>query len=104
MLTKFAKPYEKSHEKNLNCFERYDALFKIKNNFQILVLGTPEGYPALDPFIFIKVDLKFGIMTQSNVHAGIITPVCPGGEPPGEPGPATDHLLYLPPCRPTGTP
>ena len=68
MLTKFAKPYEKSHEKNLNCFERYDALFQIKNNFQILVLGTPEGYPALDPFNFIKVDSKFGIMTQSNVH------------------------------------
>ena len=68
MLTKFAKPYEKSHEKNLNCFERYDALFEIKNNFQILVLGTPEGYPALDPFNFIKVDSKFGIMTQSNVH------------------------------------
>ena len=67
MLTKFAKPYEKSHEKNLNCFERYDALFQIKNNFQILVLGTPEGYPALDPFNFIKVDLKFGIMTQSTV-------------------------------------
>ena len=66
MLTKFAKPYEKSHEKNLNCFERYDALFEIKNNFQILVLGTPEGYPALDPFNFIKVDSKFGIMTQSN--------------------------------------
>ena len=66
MLTKFAKPYEKSHEKNLNCFERYDALFKIKNNFQILVLGTPEGYPALDPFNFIKVDSKFGIMTQSS--------------------------------------
>ena len=65
MLTKFAKPYEKSHEKNLNCFERYDALFEIKNNFQILVLGTPEGYPALDPFNFIKVDSKFGIMTQS---------------------------------------
>ena len=69
MLTKFAKPYEKSHEKNLNCFERYDALFKIKNNFQILVLGTPEGYPALDPFNFIKVDSKFGIMTQSNPQA-----------------------------------
>ena len=68
MLTKFAKPYEKSHEKNLNCFERYDALFRIKNNFQILVLGTPEGYPALDPFNFIKVDSKFGIMTQSNIH------------------------------------
>ena len=68
MLTKFAKPYEKSHEKNLNCFERYDALFEIKNNFQILVLGTPEGYPALDPFIFIKVDLKFGIMTQFTMH------------------------------------
>ena len=68
MLTKFAKPYEKSHEKNLNCFERYDALFEIKNNFQILVLGTPEGYPALDPFNFIKVDSKFGIMTQSMVH------------------------------------
>ena len=67
MLTKFAKPYEKSHEKNLNCFERYDALFEIKNNFQILVLGTPEGYPALDPFNFIKVDSKFGIMTQT-VH------------------------------------
>ena len=67
MLTKFAKPYEKSHEKNLNCFERYDALFEIKNNFQILVLGTPEGYPALDPFNFIKVDSKFGIMTQSNI-------------------------------------
>ena len=66
MLTKFAKPYEKSHEKNLNCFERYDALFEIKNNFQILVLGTPEGYPALDPFNFIKVDSKFGIMTQSS--------------------------------------
>ena len=69
MLTKFAKPYEKSHEKNLNCFERYDALFKIKNNFQILVLGTPEGYPALDQFNFIKVDSKFGIMTQSNPQA-----------------------------------
>ena len=69
MLTKFAKPYEKSHEKNLNCFERYDALFKIKNNFQILVLGTPEGYPALDPFNFIKVDSKFGIMTQSRAPA-----------------------------------
>ena len=69
MLTKFAKPYEKSHEKNLNCFERYDALFKIKNNFQILVLGTPEGYPALDPFNFIKVDSKFGIMTQSSNQA-----------------------------------
>ena len=69
MLTKFAKPYEKSHEKNLNCFERYDALFKIKNNFQILVLGTPEGYPALDPFNFIKVDSKFGIMTQSSEHS-----------------------------------
>ena len=68
MLTKFAKPYEKSHEKNLNCFERYDALFKIKNNFQILVLGTPEGYPALDPFSFIKVDI-FGIMTQSTLHS-----------------------------------
>ena len=67
LLTKFAKPYEKSHEKNLNCFERYDALFEIKNNFQILVLGTPEGYPALDPFNFIKVDSKFGIMTQPNV-------------------------------------
>ena len=66
MLTKFAKPYEKSHEKNLNCFERYDALFEIKNNFQFLVLGTPEGYPALDPFNFIKVDSKFGIMTQSS--------------------------------------
>ena len=69
MLTKFAKPYEKSHEKNLNCFERYDALFEIKNNFQFLVLGTPEGYPALDPFNFIKVDSKFGIMTQSSVYA-----------------------------------
>ena len=69
MLTKFAKPYEKSHEKNLNCFERYDALFEIKNNFQILVLGTPEGYPALDPFNFIKVDSKFGIMTQSTAGA-----------------------------------
>ena len=69
MLTKFAKPYEKSHEKNLNCFERYDALFEIKNNFQFLVLGTPEGYPALDPFNFIKVDSKFGIMTQSNPQA-----------------------------------
>ena len=68
MLTKFAKPHEKSHEKNLNCFERYDALFQIKNNFQILVLGTPEVYPALDPFNFIKVDSKFGIMTQSNLH------------------------------------
>ena len=79
MLTKFAKPYEKSHEKNLNCFERYDALFEIKNNFQILVLGTPEGYPALDPFNFIKVDSKFGIMTQSSgdtcgpkMHAGLL--------------------------------
>ena len=71
MLTKFAKPYEKSHEKNLNCFERYDALFEIKNNFQFLVLGTPEGYPALDPFNFIKVDSKFGIMTQSSGH-----PIC----------------------------
>ena len=71
MLTKFAKPYEKSHEKNLNCFERYDALFEIKNNFQILVLGTPEGYPALDPFNFIKVDSKFGIMTQSSVHPSV---------------------------------
>ena len=68
MLTKFAKPYEKSHEKNLNCFERYDALFEIKNNFQFLVLGIPEGYPALDPFNFIKVDSKFGIMTQSTVY------------------------------------
>ena len=68
MLTKFAKPYEKSHEKNLNCFERYDALFEIKNNFQFLVLGTPEGYPRLDPFNFIKVDSKFGIMTQSTRH------------------------------------
>ena len=57
----------KNHmKKNLNCFERYDALFEIKNNFQFLVLGTPEGYPALDPFNFIKVDSKFGIMTQSN--------------------------------------
>ena len=72
MLTKFAKPYEKSHEKNLNCFERYDALFKIKNNFQILVLGTPEGYPALDPFNFIKVDSKFGIMTQPSGHSWFI--------------------------------
>ena len=68
MLTKFAKPHEKSHEKNLNCFERYDALLEIKNNFPILVLGTPEGYPALDPFNFIKVDSKFGIMTQSNIY------------------------------------
>ena len=68
MFTKFAKPYEKSHEKNLNCFERYDALFEIKNNFQILVLGTPEGYPALDPLNFIKVDSKFGIMTQPSDH------------------------------------
>ena len=68
MLTKFAKPHEKSHEKNLNCFERYDALLEIKNNFPILVLGTPEGYPALDPFNFIKVDSKFGIMTQSTPH------------------------------------
>ena len=74
MLTKFAKPYEKSHEKNLNFFERYDALFKIKNNFQILVLGTPEGYPALDPFNFIKVDSKFGIMTQSNEEASLKVP------------------------------
>ena len=76
MLTKFAKPYEKSHEKNLNCFERYDALFEIKNNFQILVLGTPEGYPALDPFNFIKVDSKFGIMTQSNIYMYRARPGC----------------------------
>ena len=40
---------------------------EIKNNFPILVLGTPEGDPALDPFNFIKIDSKFGIMTQSNV-------------------------------------
>ena len=65
--TNFVKSHEKSHEKNLNCFERYDALFEIKNNFQFLVLGTPEGYPALDPFNFIKVDSKFGIMTQPTV-------------------------------------
>ena len=72
MLTKFAKPHEKSREKNLNCFERYDALLEIKNNFPILVLGTPEGYPALDPFNFIKVDSKFGIMTQSIVPASVL--------------------------------
>ena len=77
MLTKFAKPYEKSHEKNLNCFERYDALFQIKNNFQILVLGTPEGYPALDPFNFIKIDSKFGIMTQSNIDTSLAHAVIP---------------------------
>ena len=71
MLTKFAKPYEKSHEKNLNCFERYDALFEIKNNFQFLVLGTPEGYPALDQLNFIKADSKYVIMTQSSVHWGV---------------------------------
>ena len=68
MLTKFAKPHEKSHEKNLNCFERYDALFEIKNNFQILVLGTPEGYPALDQFNFIKVDSTFGIITFGTIY------------------------------------
>ena len=45
---------------------RYDAPFLIKNNFQILVLGIREGYSAPDPFIFIKVDLKFYIMTQSS--------------------------------------
>ena len=45
---------------------RYDALFKINNNFQIQVLGTPEGYPAQDPYISIKVDSKFGLMTHSN--------------------------------------
>ena len=49
-LEVFAKPQEKSHEKNFNCFGRYDGLFKIKNCFQILVLGTPEGYPALENF------------------------------------------------------
>jgi len=48
---------------------RYDALFKINNNFQILVLGTPEGYPAQDPYISIKVDSKFGLMTHSSVQA-----------------------------------
>ena len=63
----FAKPYEKSHEKNLNYFERYDALFKKKKNL-ILVLGTPEGYPALDQFNFIKADSKYGIMTQSTIY------------------------------------
>ena len=47
---------------------RYDALFKINNNFQILVLGTPEGYPAQDPYISIKVDSKFGLMTHSTVQ------------------------------------
>ena len=47
---------------------RYDALFKINNNFQILVLGTPEGYPAQDPYISIKVDSKFGLMTHSSVQ------------------------------------
>ena len=45
---------------------RYDALFKINNNFQILVLGTPEGYPAQDPYISI-VGSKFGLMTHSTV-------------------------------------
>ena len=45
---------------------RYDALFKINNNFQILVLGTPEGYPAQDPYNSIKVDSKFGLMTHSS--------------------------------------
>ena len=62
---KICKTIWKITWKNLNCFERYDALFEIKNNFQFLVLGTPEGYPTLDPFNFIKVDSKFGIMTQS---------------------------------------
>ena len=47
---------------------RYDALFKINNNFQILVLGTPEGYPAQDPYISIKVDSKFGLMTHSTAY------------------------------------
>jgi len=47
---------------------RYDALFKINNNFQILVLGTPEGYPAQDPDISIKVDSKFGLMTHSTLE------------------------------------
>ena len=65
---KICKTIWKITWKNLNCFERYDALFEIKNNFQILVLGTPEGYPALDLFNFIKVYSKFGIMTQSNAQ------------------------------------
>ena len=47
---------------------RYDALFKINNNFHILVLGTPEGYPAQDPYISIKVGSKFGLMTHSIEH------------------------------------
>ena len=47
---------------------RYDALFKINNNFHILVLGTPEGYPAQDPYNSIKVDSKFGLMTHSSRH------------------------------------
>ena len=34
----------------------------------ILDLGTPEGYPALDPLILIKVDSKFGIMAHSNEY------------------------------------
>ena len=53
---------------------RYDALFKINNNFQILVLGTPEGYPAQDPYISIKVDSKFGLMTHSSVYP--LYPLC----------------------------
>ena len=100
MLTKFAKPYEKSHEKNLNCFERYDALFKIKNNFQILVLGTPEGYPALDPFNFIKVDSKFGIMTQSNVYTGCFFLLVPPKKFKYGTGPTPRHLDWTPPNTP----
>ena len=50
------------------CVGRYDALFKIKIKFQIRVVGTPEGYPALDPLIFIRIDSEFGIVIHSNHH------------------------------------
>ena len=50
------------------------GLFKIKDTFQILVLGTPEGYPALDPLIFMTVDSKLGMMTQSTGHLSLPPP------------------------------